>query len=278
MGRIHAGRGSPRMTSHPAHDHLVQEVRSWYIQDFPALGKVVTRRPFGYYSLNPKTSYCDIHILEPFDPAETRAFLEDVKAFYGGRQVHIFTHGQAVDRRLSAALEQAGCARGPAKLYLAHVKTGVPPKVEPGPAQMELVTHTNLLDYVVTKRKAFAGSEVEPAPAAVEAEMANRRAELNAGGAFLIARVGAEAAAIIGWHEGPDRYIFNLATRAPFRNQGIARQLLSRVLADTYALGKRSLLIATDPADSPVQFYRRMGFVDEICWMGTWLVDGSAAQ
>ena len=267
------------MTSrHPAHDLLVQEVRSWYIQDFPALGKVVTRRRFGYYSLNPKTNYCDIHILEPFDPAEARAFLEDVKAFYGERRVHIFTHGRTVDSRLSAAFEQVGFTRSAPMLYLAHVTTSVSPKAGSDPARIEPVTHTNLPDYAVTKLKAFAGSEEEPAPAAVEAEMANRQAELNAGGAFLIARVRAEAAAIIGWFEGPDRYIFNLATRARYRNQGIARQLLSRVIADTYALGKRSLLIATDPADTPVQFYRRLGFVDEIYWKGTWLFDSSSSR
>ena len=266
------------MASHPAHDALVQEVRSWYIQDYPALGKVVARRRFGYYSRIQQTNYCDIHILEPFDPAEARVFSADVKAFYGKRQVHIFTHGQAVDRQLSNALEQTGCTRGAAKLYLAHVHTGTVPRAESGPGRIEPVTPNNLLDYAVTKLKGFAGSEEEPDPAAVEAEMAIRRAELNAGGAFLIARIGDEAAGIIGWYEGTDRYIFNLATRTHFRNQGIARQLLSRVLADTCAQGKRSLLIATDPADTPVQSYRRLGFVDEVYWMGTWLFDGSSSR
>ena len=142
--------------------------------------------------------------------------------------------------------------------------TGAPPEAESGPARLEPVTRTNLLDYQIAKLKAFADSEEEPNRAAVEADMVTRRAELDADGSFLIARVGDEAVGIIGWYEGADRYIFNLATRAPFRNQGIARQLLSRVAAHTCALGKRSSLIATDPADTPVQFYRRMGFVDEI--------------
>ena len=268
----------PQMTVHPAHDALVQEVRSWYICDYPALGKVVARRRFGYYSRIQQTGYYDIHILEPFDPAEASAFLADVRAFYGRRRVHIFTHGQAVDAQLSYALKLAGCARGAGNLYLAHVNTGLPPKAESGPGRIEPVTPGNLRDYTVTKLKGFAGSEKELDPAAVEVDMAIRRAELNAGGTFLIARVDDEAAAIIGFYEGPDRYIFNLATRTPFRNRGIARQLLSRVLADTYALGKRSLLIATDPADTPVQFYRRMGFVDEIYWKGTWLYDGSSSR
>ena len=112
------------MTKHPAHDDLVQEVRSWYIHDYPDLGKVVARRQFGYYSRNQQTNYCDIHIVEPFHPAEASAFLADVNAFYGERRVHIFTHGQPVDRRLSAALEQAGCTRGSAKLYLGPCEYG----------------------------------------------------------------------------------------------------------------------------------------------------------
>lgn len=268
----------PQMTGHPAHDELVREVRSWYICDYPALGKVVARRRFGYFSRIQQTDYCDIHILEPFDPAEAPAFIADVHAFYGQRRVHIFTHSQAVDTRLSHALEQAGCARGADILYLAHVNKDVPPKAGSGPGRIDPVTPGNLRDYTVTKLKGFAGKEEEPDPAAVEADLAVRRAELNAGGAFLIARVGDEPAAVIGWYEGPDRYIFNLATRAPFRNQGIARQLLSHVLADTYALGKRSLLINTDPADTPVQFYRRLGFVDEIYWKGKWLWEGSSSR
>ena len=266
------------MTAHPAHDNLVRTVRSWYICDYPALGKVVARRRFGYFSRIQQTDYCDIHILKPFDPAEVPAFIADVRAFYGRRRVLIFTHGQAVDTRLSHALKLAGCARGAANLYLAHVNTGQPPQAGSGPGRIEPVTPGNLRDYSVTKLKGFAGSEEEPDPAAVEADMAVRRAELDAGGAFLIARLGDEAAAIIGWYEGTDRYIFNLATRAPFRNRGIARQLLSRVLADTYALNKRSLLINTDPADTPVQFYRRIGFVDEIYWMRKWLWEGSSSR
>ncbi len=266
------------MNQHPAHDALVQEVRSWYILDYPDLGKVVTRRQFGFYSRIQQTNYNDIHIVEPFDPAQASAFHADVNAFYGRCRVLIFTHGQEVDRRLSDALEQAGCSRGTAKLYLAHANTGVLPAVEAGPALIEPVTRSNLLDYTITKLKAFADSEEEPDQTDVEASMATRRADLNADGAFLIARIGDEPVAIIGWYEGADRYIFNLATRTPFRNQGIARQLLSHVIADTYAQGKRSLLIATDPADSPVQFYRRMGFVDEIYWMGTWILDGASAR
>ena len=261
------------MPSHPAHEDLVQEVRSWYLQDYASLGKVVARRRFGYYSRIENTGYCDVHIVQPFDPAEAAAFHADVCAYYGERRVLIFTHSQAVDSCMSEALVRAGCVRGSAKLYLAHVNGDASLAAGPGAGRIEPVSHRNLLDYQIAKLKAFADSEEEPDPSAVEAGMRVRRAELSADGAFLIARVGDEAAGIIGWYEGADRYVFHLATRLPFRNRGIARQLLSYLIADTHALGKRSLLIATDPADTPVRFYRRMGFVDAIYWMGTWILD-----
>lgn len=262
------------MRYHPAHDDLVREVRSWYIQDYAGLGKVVQRRRFGYYSQNLKSDYSDIHIVESFDPAQAAAFLADARSFYGAGRVHIFTHGRVVDRRLAESLEQIGCTCGSAKQYLAHVNRGAK-SASDGPGKIEPVTRRNLLEYQLAKLRAFADSEEEPERSSVATGMAMRRAELDADGSFLIARVGEEAAGIIGWFEGADRYIFNLATRVPFRNRGIARQLLSRVALGTYALGKRSILIATDPAGTPVQFYRRVGFVDEVYWMGTWILDAS---
>ena len=160
----------------------MKEVRSWYIQDYASLGKVVARRRYGYYSRIEKTGYCDVHIVEPFDPSEAAAFHADVCAYYGQRRVLIFTHGQAVDSRLSEALVQVGCVRGSAKLYLAHVNGGSLHAAKPGAGWIEPVTHRNLLDYQIAKLKAFADSEEEPDPAAVEAGMRIRRAELNADG------------------------------------------------------------------------------------------------
>ena len=95
------------MAAHPAHEDLVQEVRSWYIHDYAGLGKVVERRRFGYYSQIQHTGYCDIHIVDPFDPVETPVFLADARAFYGERLVYIFTHDPAIDRRLSDVLDRS---------------------------------------------------------------------------------------------------------------------------------------------------------------------------
>ena len=177
------------------------------------------RRRFGYYSQIQHTGYCDIHIVDPFDPVETPVFLADARAFFGERLVYIFIHDPAIDRRLSDALERAGCTRGSDKLYLAHVDMGSSPAAV-GPGRIEPVTRRNLLDYQIAKLKGFADSEEEPGRAAVESDLAIRRAELNADGSFLIARVGNEAAGIIGWYEGADRFIFHLATRAAIPQSG----------------------------------------------------------
>jgi GNAT superfamily N-acetyltransferase len=93
-----------------------------------------------------------------------------------------------------------------------------------------------------------------------------RRAEPPARAASCSARAGREAASIIGLYDGEDRHIFLLATRVPFRNRGIARWLLSHVIAEAHADGCRSVLINCDPAGTPIQLYRRLGFTDEVYW------------
>ena len=123
-----------------------------------------------------------------------------------------------------------------------------------------------MLDYVAVKLRGFANSEGEPPTEHVKQELALRRRELAGRGRFFIARAGDEPAAILGYYEGNDRLIFNLATRTPFRMKGIARQLLSKVVVDSYDKGCRSVIINTNPNDTPIQWYRRLGFKDEVRW------------
>jgi GNAT superfamily N-acetyltransferase len=118
----------------------------------------------------------------------------------------------------------------------------------------------------VTKLQGFASSDEPPSSDAVMAGVALRRAELAGEGRFMLARLAGEPAAIIGWYEGEDRYIFLLATRVPFRNRGIARYLLCQALREAYRHGARSVIINADPADTPIQLYRRLGFTDEVYW------------
>jgi len=98
-----------------------------------------------------------------------------------------------------------------------------------------------------------------------------RQSELASMGRFLIARVRDEPAAILGYYDGSDRLIFNLATRMPFRMGGLARHLLCQVVAESYEQGCSSVVINTDPSDTPIKWYQRLGFTDEVYWRRNYL-------
>ena len=115
-----------------------------------------------------------------------------------------------------------------------------------------------LEDYVVTKLKGFADSEDQPSTVQLAYEFALRRGELQGEGRFLRARLGGETVGIVGYWGGADRLIFQLATRVPFRGRGIARQLLYEVLANANAQGCSSVIINTNPEDTPIEWYRRI--------------------
>jgi GNAT superfamily N-acetyltransferase len=57
-----------------------------------------------------------------------------------------------------------------------------------------------------------------------------------------------------------------VATRIPFRHRGIAKQLVSYVLADAYKQGIRAVIINADQTGMPIEIYRRLGFTDEVFW------------
>ena len=112
---------------------------------------------------------------------------------------------------------------------------------------------------------------MEPDPDEVTANAGGIAADLGETH-LLLGRVEGEAAAISGWYEGTDRLIFHLATRMPFRNRGIARHLLSHVIQEPYTSDHRSVTIFTDPEETPVSFYRRMGFPEEVYyWQARYL-------
>ena len=174
------------------------------------------------------------------------------------------------DAILGPALVDHGCTRSDSTIYLAHV--GPLPEAS-GPAHLviEPVAAANLRDFVLVKLKAFANSEDEPSPERVAEEMAVREAEMRGPGRFFTVRIVGENAAILAYYEGTDRLIFNLATRVPFRMRGIAKLLLHRTLADSRDRGCRSVIINTNPEDTPITWYRRIGFTDEVYWRQTYL-------
>jgi len=248
---------------HPDHDRLHQEVRSWYRTS--ALGYRVERRRFGSYRRHAEDPDSGLIIVDAMAPDEVPQFLADASSYFDNRAVNIWLDDRDLDAKLGPALVAAGASMDKENTFLAHVGPR-PERVQLSGVTFEAGTTDTLPDYVMVKLKGFANSEDTPPVEDVDKELAERSRELASIGRFLIARVGDEPVAMIGYYDGRDRLIFNLATRTPFRMRGIARDLLYQVVADSYDQGCRSVVINTDPNDSPIQWYRRIGFTDEVYW------------
>ena len=252
-------------TRHLQHDQLCAEVRSWYRASAPELGYQVVHRAFGFYGRERGNSHSARILIERPCPNEIAMLQADARKFFGDVEIDLWIDDRQTDATLGPALLRAGCHLRGATMYLAHV--GEPPRVKPLPnVSVERVSAALLKEFAIVKLKGFGNSEDQPSAGRVAQEVASREAELRGSGRCLLARVGDEAVAIIGYFEGNDRLVFNLATRVPFRNAGVARLLLSTVLTDAYHRRCRSVIINTDPADTPVNWYRRLGFTDEIYW------------
>ena len=257
---------------HPEHERLSEEVRSWYRTSTPELGYQVVQRRFGSYRRHAEDPDSALIIVDALSPDEVPEFLADATSYFDKRAVNIWIEDKNLDATLGPALIAAGAASDKENTHLAHVGQR-PERFQLSGITVENVTADTLMDYVLVKLKGFANSEDAPPVGDVEKELAVRQSELASIGRFLIARVNDEPAAILGYYDGSDRLIFNLATRTPFRMRGIARHLLCQVVADSYDQGCRSVVINTDPDDTPVQWYRRLGFTDEVYWRRSYRFD-----
>ena len=261
-------------TRHPEHDRLREEVSSWYQTSMRALGYLAERRRFGTYRRHPEQPESGLVIVKSIAQNEVDEFLADAATYFDSRPVNIWIDDKDRDALLGPVLVAAGCAIEKANTHLAHVGPR-PERAERPGITVDVVTEDSVMDYAIVKLKGFANSEDEPTAVDLEEELSVRRRELASLGRFLVARVGDEPAAILGYYDGDDRLIFNLATRTPFRMKGIAMHLLSGVVADSYDRGCRSVIINTDPSDTPIRWYRRLGFTDEVYWRRSYRLDPS---
>jgi ribosomal protein S18 acetylase RimI-like enzyme len=252
-----------QMLRHPEHDRLNETVRSWYTVSTPEMGYEVERDRFGFYIHNTKAEVTPGVILQDVTPVDVPELLADLRGRHGDRPVDLFVDDPVVDAHLGPALVAAGCEPKEATVYLAHVGPVAQPNAVPG-LTVAPVDERNLEEWVIAKLKAFGDGDEEPDAAAVRAGIALRRAEMAGEGRFYLARLDGEAAAILGLYDGSDRFIFLVATRAPFRNRGIARHLILATLADAHTRGYRSVLINADENDTPIQLYRGLGFAHEV--------------
>lgn len=243
-------------------------MRSWYSRSFPEMGYLTECRKFGLYSRNIKavSSRTNRVTVRDISPGDIEDFLDEVSRWYGGLPVRIWVDDREIDELMGPAFVEAGCACRGAEVFLAH-DGPVPARRAVGGLTMEPVTLENLAEFAVAKLKAFSNTEAEPSRDDLESEIAIRRAELEGVGRFMIGRHEGEPAGIIAWFDlGSGRFIAQLATRVRFRHSGVAGSLIGSVIRDAYQLGCRSVVISADPADTPVHFYRRLGFNDEVYW------------
>ena len=247
-----------------------EEIQSRYRNPQPKDGVVACSGRFGFYTRHVYDPSIDSLLVDPLIIDQIPLLLDDIRTFFHSQPVRIYIDDRKLDHDLCAALENSGCARKYELIYLAHSEEATSVSLASG-LTIENVTAETLREYEVAKIKGFANSEEEPDATEVSAHATSLGLDLQSGNRYLIGRLGVDAAAIIGWDEGNDRLVFDLATRVPFRNQGIAKHLLSYAITNTYKEGHRSITILTDPTDSPIQFYRKMGFTEEVYWQARYV-------
>jgi GNAT superfamily N-acetyltransferase len=254
---------------HPEHDLLCAEVRSWYQTPSPLFQ--VTRAKYGFYRRNPKVEGSACIIVGDATPHEVAALLADAREYFGGCEFDLWIDDRCKDAALGPAFTAAGWIQSHAVVYLAHVGEA-PDEPKNSSVTIDPITAATLRDFVVVKLRGFANSEEQPTAEQLAQEMVLKEQDFRGPGRFLAARVMGEMAAILAFYEGnADRLIFNLATRVPFRMKGIAKLLLDFVLADSRKKGCRSVIINTNPDDTPIKWYRRIGFTDEVYWHRTYV-------
>lgn len=249
---------------HPDHDAIAQTVRGWFTESAPEMGYQREQRRFGVYGRHPSAG--DEVMIRQLAPDEVSVFLADLRNYFGGASVRLYIEDRALDAMLRPALTaQVGCVADERQVYLAHVGP-LPTATIPPQMTLEDVTPATLEAWVITKLQGFADSDERPADDDIAAQMALRRQEMADVGRLRLARVANDPAAILGWYEDNDRFIYNLATRLPYRQRGIARYLLCDFLAESHRRGARSALINADTAGTSINLYRRLGFTDEVYW------------
>ena len=275
---------------HPERDAVAAEVRGWYIHSTPAIGLEMTAGRTGFF-ITPGTYLGARMVLTVDDPADVPDALAEMDEHYGDQPVDVWIDDRDRAARLAPALAAAGCEQGTATVYLALVgdvetgeggdpaagagpdgltvhQVGVSGPDDPGPDDPG-ADDPALVSWCRVKLQGFGDTEDEPTPAQLQAEVAGRRSE-QAIACCLLGVLDGEPVAALSYYTGEDQMVFNLATRVPFRHQGIARAMLARWAEAGRAAGCRALLINADDGGRPAALYNRLGFVDEVYWQQRW--------
>lgn len=256
---------------HPHHDAVAAAIRDIYRQNHPEMGWTVEERPFGVYRRNVKAPTYPSVILRNAGPGDVPAILADAREHFRGipRPVRIMIDDPEAEVALGPALAATGVQLDERTQYLAHV--GRIPKAPEVPSlTVEVVEAGGLVEYEDTRARGFANADGPTPPGDLSWRVDLRRAEMEGGARYWLARIDGEPAGAMSWIDRPDRMIFSLSTRIPLRKRGIASHLICRLLAESERVGARSVIINADEADTPIDLYRRLGFTDEVYWHATY--------
>lgn len=252
---------TPSSQIHPEHQRLRETVRRWTRERHPA-GYLYRRGRYAY--MREDATPLGDATLGAVAPAEVEACLAELRAFFGERPVNLWLDDSDVMAQLTQALLRHGCYPDFEASYLVHYPDHLPPNPD-GAVQTRVGTADDIETFVRVKRKAFMATERETDPGHLQAEVARRRQECAGPGRFMLAEVDGETAGVISWLEdGPDCFINLVATRVPFRRQGMAGQLVDAMLRHCYADGKRGVIVVPEPAVT--KLYLARGFTDIVSW------------
>lgn len=252
---------------HPDHDRLIKEVPGWYQASSSEMGYHTVERPFGFYSRNIKAKHgaADRVTIKDITFVQVPAFILDLHKYYDNWPVQIYIDDRETDAKIGDALIAYGCIKDTPEIYLAHV--GSVPELPPVPGLgIESVDLSNLSEYAKIKLMGFSDREDKPDSVALQSEISLRKAEMAGMGRFLLARMHDEGVAAIGFYHQRVRLIFQLATRVPFRRNGIAGHLIIAVLNEAYQEGQGAVILNADETGTPIKMYHKLGFTDEIYW------------
>jgi hypothetical protein len=251
-----------RTAVHPEHDAVARDVGSWFTTSAPEIGYEVSEHWYGYHSdLSPGQARM---ILRMDEPDRVPAALADARATSGTRALTIWVDDRERAARLDAALRRSGGRPGEATTHLALVGP-VTGRAGPESLVIKSVDDGGLEHWATVKLQSFGDTESTPPPGRLAQEVAVRRDELALAECQL-GLLGGDSVAVLAYYQGPDRLVFNLGTRVPYRHQGIAQAMLGRWVDAGTADGCRSLIINATDGGRPAGLYRGMGFVDEVYW------------
>ncbi len=254
----------PGPATHPEHDAVSREVRSWYNAAVPEIGLDGVAHWFGFACMVGADRARVV--LSIADPAEVPAALAAGRAACpAARRFLVMVDDRDRAGRLDAALREHGCRYEESTTYLALTAPMISPARVPDRLGVTTIGAAELETWARVKLQCFADNEDAPVPQAVSAEIAARRDELPLA-EYLLGSIDGEPVAVLAHYPGSDDLVFILGTRVPYRHRGIAQGLLARWAAA--AAGGRSLIINATDGGAPAALYRRLGFTDEVYWYG----------